>query len=267
MTFESLRDAIGMRWPASRNTHGSLVEVPIPQTAGVWPGVYGRTRDANSLIGQLPPIVRLTCATSTRSLEGFGLQVNTSLELALLDLKRAFDSRTIRWCVFGAQAVSVWGKPRTTADVDITIGPEVPLSEVFESLAASGFEAALNVDGDFLRNTPVLPVVHTATGIPLDIVIGRSGFETTFLDRAVAVELAGVSVPVVAPDDLIVLKLIAGRPKDIEDATTIVAAQHGEMDLDRIRNLLRQIEEALDQSDLVCAFEEMLLKTTPPTIK
>lgn len=39
----------------------------------------------------------------------------------LADLSRALRTLGVRWYVFGAQAVLIWGRPRMTTDVDVTV--------------------------------------------------------------------------------------------------------------------------------------------------
>ena len=58
----------------------------------------------------------------------------------LTDLDRALRARGVRWYVFGAQAVTVYGRPRLTADVDVTVevAPE-DTAELVDDLAAHGF--------------------------------------------------------------------------------------------------------------------------------
>lgn len=123
-----------------------------------------------------------------------------------------------RWYVFGAQAVIAYGVPRLSADVDVTLElvPDEPERFVRE-MADAGF--ALRIDApDFVRRTRVMPFVHLATAMPLDVVLASSGLEEEFLDRARAVDVGGTSVPLIHPEDPIIVKILAGRPKDVEDA-------------------------------------------------
>ena len=53
----------------------------------------------------------------------------------------------------------------------------------------------------------------------------------------------------------IVTKVLAGRPKDIEDIRNVIHQRRGSLDVDRIRGVLHLLEEALDQSDLLPVFE------------
>jgi len=62
-------------------------------------------------------------------------------------------------------------------------------------------------------------------------------------------------VPTIDPEDLIIAKVLAGRPKDLGDARGLWRARGREMDVARISSILRLLEEALGQSDLTPAFD------------
>ena len=134
---------------------------------------------------------------------------------AALDLLTALSpilSRWGRWYVFGAQAVIAYGVPRLSADVDVTLAltPDVP--ERFASdMDAAGFSLRVT-DPEFVRRTRIMPFVHVATGMPLDVVLAGSGLEEEFLSRAVSTDVGGTPVPLIEVCDLIVAKVLAGRP-------------------------------------------------------
>lgn len=162
-----------------------------------------------------------------------------------------------RWYVFGAQAVISYGVPRLSADVDVTLAlvPEDP-ERFAHDMEAAGFTLRVN-DPEFVRRTRVMPFVHLPTGMPLDVVLAASGLEDEFLDRAVATDIGGTTVPLIERADLIIAKVLAGRPKDIEDARTLWRLRGEGLDGERIRRTLRLLEEALSQSDLVARFEAL----------
>ena len=113
------------------------------------------------------------------------------LQPAALELLAALSpvlARWGRWYVFGAQAVIAYGVPRLSADVDVTLAlvPDTP-DRFARDMQAGGF--ALRVDDpDFVRRTRVMPFVHIATAMPLDVVLAGSGLEDEFLDRALNTE-------------------------------------------------------------------------------
>ena len=65
-----------------------------------------------------------------------------------------------------------------------------------------------------------------------------------------AVELLAALSPV-----LMIAKVLAGRPKDLDDAAGLWRLHAGKVDVERIRRVLRLLEEALSQGDLVSSFD------------
>lgn len=168
-----------------------------------------------------------------------------------------------RWYLFGAQAALLYGSARLTADVDATvILDDVPTEAFVSALSANGFEPRIH-DPGFVATTRVVPVVHLPTGLPADVVLGGPGLEVEFASRATERDVGGVEVPVVSPEDLIVMKVLAGRDKDKEDVRAVLRARADTLDLTRIRWTIERIEEALGQSDLMPTFEALLAQVKP----
>jgi hypothetical protein len=175
----------------------------------------------------------------------------------LADLSRALATLDLPWYLFGAQAAIVYGAARLTADVDVTVRPSANAvaADWLPVLAQHGFDARFG-DREFFEQTRVLPLVHAATGLPTDVVLAGPGLEDEFLSRAVTRDLDGVAVPVIDISDLVILKVLAGRPKDVEDLVTLLRVQQQRVDQGRIREVLALLERALGQSDLLILFEE-----------
>jgi len=171
-----------------------------------------------------------------------------------------------RWYVFGAQAVVLWGRPRLTADIDVTVrmDPEEP-ELLVRALEASGFSLRIGNTPEFVRLTRVLPFVHATSGMPMDVVLAGPGLEELFLSRAVPVTIGNLVVPVISPEDLVATKILAGRPKDIEDVRGILRERLSTLDLESIRSTLALLEEALGQNDLRPILErELALRRDQP---
>jgi Nucleotidyl transferase of unknown function (DUF2204) len=117
-----------------------------------------------------------------------------------------------------------------------------------------GFDVVFS-DAGFVERTRVVPFVHRASGMPLDIVLAGSGLEEEFLERAIAIDVSGSLVPVISPEDLIITKILAARPKDVEDIRGVISERSASLDVARIRAVLRLLERALSQSDLLPSFE------------
>lgn len=177
----------------------------------------------------------------------------------LADLDRLFRRRRVRWYVFGAQASVYYGRPRMTADVDVTVsvrGDQV--AGLVRAMKDAGFAPRVDDVDAFVARARVIPFLHLRTRMPLDLVLAADEYEAQFLKRARRVDVGGVRIPMISPEDLIVTKVIAGRPHDLEDVKGVVDAVGRKLDRSRIRSLLREIEAILEDADLIGAFERIV---------
>lgn len=171
------------------------------------------------------------------------------LAQALAAFARIAAHQRLRWYVFGAQAVALHGYPRATADLDITIDLEDRDPRAFvRALSRAGFKPRF-ADPAFIAATRVIPVTHRASQLPIDLVLAGPGLEQQFLARSRPHRIARHDIPVLIVEDLIVTKLLAGRPKDLQDIRELLVASRN-IDHASIDTLLAAIEEALDQRDL-----------------
>jgi hypothetical protein len=188
-------------------------------------------------------------------------QPRSAVAELLDDLRVAVEELGLSWYLFGAQAALVYGAARLTADVDVTVElGNVPTDSLVAALRRRRFELRID-DNEFVRATRVLPVVHVPTRIPADVVLGGPGLEELFASRVRELDVAGVRVPVARAEDLIVMKVLAGREKDISDIEAVLLAQATTLDLGMVRETLELLEQALGQSDLLPLFEQTLLRT------
>lgn len=178
----------------------------------------------------------------------------------LADFQRVCAELGVGWYLFGAQAALLYGAARLTADADITVQLAELSSESFvAALESAGFDLRFG-DPGFVRETRVLPLVHRISRFPVDVVLGGPGLEEIFLARARPRSIRGLTVPVAAAEDLIAMKVLAGRPKDADDVLAIIAARGDELDLSTIRKTLGDLGAALADDQLLPAFERLLAR-------
>lgn len=151
----------------------------------------------------------------------------------LARLARTLRAHDVPFMLIGGQAVLLHGEPRLTLDVDVTLGvsPEA-LDRVLAACEAMAVDPLPVSVEDFVRETFVLPVADPATNIRIDLIFSTTPFEAAAIDRAIEVEIAGVRVPFATAEDLIIHKLFAGRPRDLEDVDGIVSRKGHELDWD-----------------------------------
>lgn len=174
-------------------------------------------------------------------------------------LSTALDGLNIGWYVFGAQAVLHWGRPRFTEDVDVTVlAGSVETTRLVATLSDHGFTLRIEGTPAFVDQTRVLPLAYADGDWALDLVLGGPGLEEDFLRRSIPTEVSpGFRVRIICPEDLIVTKVLAGRPKDLDDARSVVLAQREALDRDAVRHTLSMLEDALGVSDLMPALERL----------
>lgn len=179
----------------------------------------------------------------------------------LADLAVALEDAGIAWFLFGAQAAILHGAARLTADVDVTVRlPEAMSTEaLIADLERHGFRRRIS-DPAFIERTRVIPLLHQPTRLPLDVVLAGPGIEDQFFYRVQRRDVEGVAVRLASPEDLIVMKVLAGRPKDIDDVVAVAAAYGKSLDVTYIERTLATLEAALAQSDLVPAFRQAMTR-------
>ena len=183
----------------------------------------------------------------------------STLADVLADLGRAFAAIDARWYLFGAQAAILHGAARLSADVDVTVAlGDRSVTDLIVALAAVGFEPRVSDPAGFAEKTRVLPMVHERSRMPADVILGGPGLEERFLTRAEMRAIDDVVVPVASAPDIVVMKILAGRPQDVNDALAVLRAQHEQVDMARARGELAELDRVLDRRDLVPAFDRLL---------
>jgi hypothetical protein len=133
----------------------------------------------------------------------------------------------------------------------------VETSVLLAALLDHKFTARADNPLEFAERTRVLPLVHDPTGLPCDLVLAGPGLEPIFLDRLVVIRVDDLDVPVASAEDIVVMKVLAGRPKDLDDAASVIAAGGDGLDLEQARSTLREIERALDRDDLIAVLDQI----------
>lgn len=183
--------------------------------------------------------------------------MNEPIHKTLAELAELLEAKCAPYAIIGGIAVSIRGEPRFTADVDIVVAADLDESsailQVFED---SQFAPLFDDAADLIRTAFLLPLRHRQTGISVDVAVGVTGFERQMIERAPIEELAGCNIPVVTAEDLILMKLLAARPRDLEDASRIVVRQRENIDWDYLLQLDDELQRAFGQ-DLVPQLREL----------
>lgn len=144
------------------------------------------------------------------------------LQKLLAETVKIFSAARFKYMLIGAVAVDVWGRPRTTLDLDFAVLADKNELEILKQIAVrSGYK----VDRKWERHNPMAKDFQTRLskcGIAVDILIPRDEHDVQALSNKKKKRLDNLSFFIVAPDDLILQKLKVGRPKDFEDALSVL---------------------------------------------
>jgi hypothetical protein len=174
--------------------------------------------------------------------------VNDPLQTTLADATGFLVSEGISYALIGGMAASLRGQSRTTADVDLVIDTDVSEALVLITrLERSAFRPLFDNVAEVVERSFILPLRHRTTNIKVDMSLGLSGFEQKLIGRAEPLDISGTTVSVVTAEDLLIMKILAGRPQDTQDARGIVAAQSHRLDWEYCMNVARELSEALNQ--------------------
>lgn len=166
---------------------------------------------------------------------------------ALQDLLARFHDRGV---IIGGIAASLLGTPRYTVDLDAVFLLSVEdIPDVLEEAGRLGIEPRIADPVAFARKNRVLLLRHTASGIDIDLILGILPFEFEMVERSTLVNIGSLKLRLPTPEDLIIMKAIAHRPKDLADIQAI-ASSHPNLDKERIRHWVELFGEALELPDL-----------------
>jgi hypothetical protein len=160
--------------------------------------------------------------------------------------------------VIGGQAVLLYGEPRLTRDIDVTLGVGTDrLAAVLELLSEIPLRPLPENPEAFVDRTMVLPALHDATGVRVDLVFSFTPFEREAIARARVVTLGGEQVSFASPEDVVIHKIFAGRPRDLEDVASIVRNQAA-LDRAYISRWLEEFDAAEDEPVFLRRFKAIL---------
>jgi hypothetical protein len=156
------------------------------------------------------------------------------LLLHLKTVVAAMATASIEHCLIGAVALGAWGRPRATQDLDFLILAEAQArEELLSHLSSTGI--VINEQWQDANPTAKGRVTRffsrTAPKYPLDVIYVSDPQEREAVNRKRLASVHGLSLWVVSPEDLMLLKLKAGRPIDFDDVMGVVKNPHLQLDL------------------------------------
>jgi hypothetical protein len=163
------------------------------------------------------------------------------VETVFHDFVQLFERLDVPYAVMGGLAVRAHAIPRPTYDVDLAILIDrAKLPSVTAEIRGLGYDVPEAYDRGWVDEVSGLPFIKAATftegrSIVADIFLAENEFLRSLISRRIRDTVNGFSAWLVTPEDLILLKLISNRPRDLADVADIVTMQRA-LDTDYLRH-------------------------------
>ncbi len=174
---------------------------------------------------------------------------------ALARLVQVLNQRKTDYALVGGLGVAVRGPVRATRDIDMVVRvPQVELPLLLKAVSEQGFSVDLY---NAIRTWSEDHLLEFAIGaVRVDWIKAVLPVFERILGRARWEDVGGAKIRVADAEGLLLLKLIAFRPRDQEDVRGILAANPGALDLDWVRREWRDL--ATDDDPRNDLFDEMV---------
>lgn len=100
-------------------------------------------------------------------------------------------------------------------------------------------------------------VRHQTSGTNIDVMLSSSSFDDELFGRAIKKTIAGRTIRLAAPEELIVLKALAHRPQDLEDVDTIIQC-YPNLDLKRVLRWAEDFARAMEEPEVITELQKVL---------
>ena len=181
-----------------------------------------------------------------------------SFATTLQALTAWFEAEHVPYATIGGVAVSLLSQPRTTQDIDIVIWLDKERWESFLLAGqAYGFAPRISDALDFAVRSRVILLRHQKGGVSVDISCGALPFEQDMITRATTLNIGALNLRVPTPEDLIITKAVAQRPKDIADIEALLNVYQN-LDVAYIKRWVEEFAAALETPELSENLERLL---------
>jgi hypothetical protein len=169
------------------------------------------------------------------------------------------DASRVPYMIIGGQAVLLYGRPRVTRDIDITLGLDTNRFSIIDKLRKDMDLRVLTEDPEgFAVRTKVFPTEDAPSRIRVDFIFSFTPYERQAIERANQVMMEGYPVRFASREDVIIHKLFAARAIDLEDVRYILAKSKEQIDLAYIRAWLSEFSSLPEHERIGEDFERLI---------
>ena len=181
------------------------------------------------------------------------------IEKLIKKIAQRLDEDKVPYMIIGGQAVLLYGTPRLTRDIDITLGIDTDKFPLIEGICRKlGLKVLPENPEDFTRETKVLPAEELKLRIRVDFIFSFTPYEAQAIKRTKEVVMNGYPVKFASCEDVIIHKMFAGRAVDEEDVKNILIKNKKSIDLEYIRRWLSEFSKIPEHKGILEKFSSLL---------
>jgi len=166
---------------------------------------------------------------------------------AFLELLRIiadyFHQREVRYVIVGGVAVSVYGYPRSTQDIDLIVDhEELDIDDFCQYLRTNRFQVTRDELLAAFKEKSHVTIFHQKLSTRLDVKGKYSVEDEDTLQTALKLPIDDFKITLVSPEAFVIHKLKFGSPRDLEDALAVYIRMKPKIksqELQRIAQLIK----------------------------
>jgi predicted nucleotidyltransferase len=180
------------------------------------------------------------------------------IEGLIKKIASGLDKIKVPYMIIGGQAVLLYGTPRLTRDIDITLGVDTDKLSLIKKLCKElHLKILIEKADNFVQETKVLPAEDVTSKIRIDFIFSFSFYERQALKRTRRISMLGYPVRFASCEDVIIHKMFSGRAIDEEDVRNIIIKNRGRIDLKYIKKYLLVFDRLLGRKGLFSRFKQL----------
>ena len=163
-------------------------------------------------------------------------------------IAKELNNSQIPYMIIGGQAVLMYGEPRLTKDIDITLGVGIDKFKTVEQIIKNlGFKILVENPEAFIKEFMIIPALDEESSIKIDFIFSFTPYETQAINRSKKVKFGNTNINFASIEDLIIHKIIAGRARDLEDVRMLLV-KNKKFDKDYIVKWLGEFDKSLGEN-------------------
>lgn len=156
-------------------------------------------------------------------------------------LVAVLERMSVEYVVMGGLAVRAYAIPRATEDIDFTLAIDRKrLPELYDALEEQNYSVPEPYRSGWVDQVKRMGLIKLKRyvgdhSIDVDLFLAESAYQHEVLARRRIADVEGRRLWIASPEDLVLLKLVSGRPRDWIEVADVFFTQ-GELDVQYMRH-------------------------------